>query len=182
MSCAGTVASLATTRKTVDKSGGQEAKVGQEQVRKVTNMLMDGRGVMSMSMGCGKKSDWQTGTGSGWWTTANDWTPWESEEPMGGIEINSMERCWSKNPRRGGKQRTRRWQTSSTSGTSESGRRRRRTPTPRPSPIPKPSEGSVTSEWSETSVSSVGSWTRSFSAMRWWFALQTEDEMRFFDD
>ena len=58
MSCAGTVASLATTRKTVDKSGGQEAKVGQEQVRKVTNMLMDGRGVMSMSMGCGKS---QTG-------------------------------------------------------------------------------------------------------------------------
>ena len=58
MSCACTVASLATTRKTVDKSGGQEAKVDQKQVRKVTNMLMDGVGVVSMSMGCGKR---QTG-------------------------------------------------------------------------------------------------------------------------
>ena len=54
--------------------------------------------------GLWKTSDWQTGAGSGWWTTANDWTPWESEEPTGGIiEINSMERCWSKNPRRGEK-------------------------------------------------------------------------------
>ena len=58
MSCACTVASLATTRKTVDKSGGQEAKVDQKQVRKVTNMLMDGIGVVSMLMGCGKR---QTG-------------------------------------------------------------------------------------------------------------------------
>ena len=57
--------------------------------------------------------------GSGWWTTANDWTPWESEETMGQIEINSMEslveinsmeRCssnWSKNPRRGRRRRPR---------------------------------------------------------------------------
>ena len=124
--------------------------------------------------------------------SANDETAWNREEPVGGFEINSTERCWSKNPGRGGKQKTRRWQrprtseTSSTSGTSESGRCRRRTPTPRASPTPKPtrspSEGSVTSEWSETSVSSVGSWTRSFSAMKRWFALQTEDEMRFRDD
>ena len=42
-----------------------------------------------------KTTDWQRGTGSGWWTTANDWTPWESEEPMGGIEFNSIERCCS---------------------------------------------------------------------------------------
>ena len=28
-------------------------------------------------------TDWQTGTGSGWWTTANDWTSWETEEPVG---------------------------------------------------------------------------------------------------
>ena len=27
--------------------------------------------------GLWKTSDWQTGTGSGWWTRANDWTPWE---------------------------------------------------------------------------------------------------------
>ena len=135
-----------------------------------------------------KTTGWQTGPGSRWWTTANFWTPLESEEPMGEIEINSMERCWSKNFRRCEKQRTSGTSEtsaramSSTSGTSESGRRRRRTPTPRPSPTPKPSESSVTSEWSETSVSSVGSWTRSFSAMRRWFALQTEDERRFFDD
>ena len=103
-----------------------------------------------------KTTDWKTGPGSRWWTTANDWTPWE--EPMGQIEINSMERCWIENPRRGGKQRTSGSATSSASGTSESGRRRMRTPTPRPSPTPKPSEGSVTGEWSETSVSSVGSY------------------------
>ena len=30
-----------------------------------------------------KTTDWQRGLGSGWWTTANCWTPWESEEPMG---------------------------------------------------------------------------------------------------
>ena len=46
MPCAGTEASLATTRKTVDKSGDR-TRVGQKQVRKVTNMLMDGRGVVS---------------------------------------------------------------------------------------------------------------------------------------
>ena len=41
----------------VDKSGGQEAR--QKQVRKVTNMLMDGLGkVTSMLMGCGTR---QTG-------------------------------------------------------------------------------------------------------------------------
>ena len=40
--------------------GGQEAKakVSQKQVRKVTDMLMDGLGVMSMLTGCGKR---QTG-------------------------------------------------------------------------------------------------------------------------
>ena len=47
-----------------------------------------------------KTTSWQTGPGSRWWTTANFWTPLESEEPMGEIEINNMERCWSKNFRR----------------------------------------------------------------------------------
>ena len=37
-------------------------------------------------------------------------------------------------------------------------------------------------EWSETGVSSVGRWTKSFSAMKRWFALQSEDEMKFFND
>ena len=60
--------------------------------------------------GLWKTLDCQTGTGSRWWTMANDWTPWETEEPTGGIEINSMDRCWSKNPGRGEKQRTRNWQ------------------------------------------------------------------------
>ena len=40
----------------------------------------------------------------------------------------------------------------------------------------------LTKKKTKSSVSSVGSWTRSFSAMRRWFALQTEDERRFFDD
>ena len=66
--------------------------------------------------------------------------------------------------------------TSSTSGTGESGRSRRRTPTPRPTR--SPSEVSATSEMS---VSSVGSWTRNFCAMKRWFALQIEEEM-FFND
>ena len=45
---------------TAVSGGGQEAeaKVDQKQVRKVTNMLMDGLGMMSMLMGCGKR---QTG-------------------------------------------------------------------------------------------------------------------------
>ena len=36
----------------------ERTEAGQKQVRKVTNMLMDGLGVMSMLMGCGKR---QTG-------------------------------------------------------------------------------------------------------------------------
>ena len=57
-----------------------------------------------------KTTDWQTGSGSGWWMTANDQTPWETEEPTGGFEISSTEGCWSENPGRDGKQRMRRWQ------------------------------------------------------------------------
>ena len=55
---------------------------------------------------------WQTGIGSAWWTTGHGWTPWESEKPKSGIELNSMEgwsieissmeRCSSKNHRRVG--------------------------------------------------------------------------------
>ena len=41
MSCAGTVASLATTRRTVDRSG-HRTRGGQKQVRKVANMLTHG--------------------------------------------------------------------------------------------------------------------------------------------
>ena len=55
MSCAGTVASLDTTRKTVDKSGDR-TKVGQKQVREVTNMLMDGLGVVSKLKDGGKRT------------------------------------------------------------------------------------------------------------------------------
>ena len=55
MSCAGAVASLATARKTVDKSGDR-AKVGQKQVRKVSSMLLDG-------LGGGEQADeWWKGT------------------------------------------------------------------------------------------------------------------------
>ena len=39
--------------------------------------------------------------------TANDQTPWETEGPVGGFEINSTEGCWSKSPRRGFEQRVR---------------------------------------------------------------------------
>ena len=51
-----------------------------------------------------KTTDWQTGSSSGWWMTANDQTPWETEEPIGGFEINSTEGCCSKGPRRGREQ------------------------------------------------------------------------------
>ena len=146
MSCAGTVASMDTTRGAVDKSGGQEAKVGLETGAQGCEHADGWTWSDEHVDGLWKASDWQTGAGSGWWTTANDWTPWESEEPMGGIEINSIERCCSKNPGRGAKQKT-----------SESDRRRRRTPTPRPSPTPKPSRSpSESSATSEMSVSSVG--------------------------
>ena len=48
---------MATTRRAVDISGDR-AKVGQKQTGKVTNMLMDELGVVSMLMGCGRR---QTG-------------------------------------------------------------------------------------------------------------------------
>ena len=105
--------------------------------------------------------------GSRWWTTANDWTPWE--EPLGQIEINSIEECCSESPRRNEKQKA-----------SESDGRRRGTPAPKPSPTPKPtrtpSEDSATSEWSQKSLSSEGSWTKNFCEMERCFALQTEYE------
>ena len=110
MSCVGTAASLATTRKTVDKSGGQEAKVGQKQVARGDEHADGWTWSGEHVHGLWKTPDWQTGTGSGWWTTANDWTLWEPEEPVGGFEINGTERCWSKTPRRGTEQRVRRWQ------------------------------------------------------------------------
>ena len=50
-----------------------------------------------------KTTAWQTGSASEWWMTANDWTSWETEEPIGGIEISSSEGCWGNNPGRGGK-------------------------------------------------------------------------------
>ena len=125
-----------------------------------------------------KTTDWQTGPGSRWWTTAKTngvklrSTAWKDAGARTLLGVESRKR-------EGGRDHERVAPTSLTSGTSESGRH---TPTPRPSPTPKPSEGSVPSEWRETSVSSVGSWTRNLSAVRRWFALQTEDERRFFDD
>ena len=153
-----------TTRGVVDKSG-DSAKVGLKTGAKGHENADGWTWGEEHVDGLWKTSDWQKGTGSGWWTTANDWTSWESEEPMGGIEINSIERCCSKNPGRGEKQKT-----------SESDRRRRGTPTPRPSPTPKPSRSpSESSATSEMSVSSEGSWTKSCCEMERWFSLQTED-------
>ena len=57
-----------------------------------------------------KTTDWQAGSSSGWWMTANDQTHWETEEPVCGFEINSTEGCCSKGTRRGKEQRVRRWQ------------------------------------------------------------------------
>ena len=42
--------------------------------------------------------------------TANDQIPWETEELIGGFQIHSTKRCWSKSPTRGKSQRVRRWQ------------------------------------------------------------------------
>ena len=146
MSCAGIVVSLATTRRTVDRSGhstcgGQEAKakamrevtnilmdglgkvtnMRMDGLGKVTNMRMDGLGVKSMLMGCGKR---QTGR------MVEDSKRLDTmgiRKTMGGIEFNSIEECCSMIPRRGEKQET-----------SESDGRRRGTPAPKPSPTPKP--------------------------------------------
>ena len=61
--------------------------------KKVTNILMDGLGkVTNKLMGGGKRQIGRQILGSGWWTTANDCTPWESEEAVGQIEINSKEK------------------------------------------------------------------------------------------
>ena len=60
--------------------------------------------------------------------------------------------------------------------TSESDRRRRGTPTPRPLPTPTPSRSpSEVGAMSEMSMSSEGSWTKSFCPMK-------RDEIRFFHD
>ena len=40
----------------------------------------------------------KTGSHSGWWMTANDQTPWETGEPIGGFENKSTEGCCSKGP------------------------------------------------------------------------------------
>jgi len=120
-----------------------------------------------------KATDWQTGTGSAWWTTANDCTLWETEEPVGGFEINNTERCSSKNPGKGRWRRTRKKRPTVISPTPteqrvvvppgllhvtrisiedlvNSDRCRRRTPTPAATPRLKstrsPSESSATSE------------------------------------
>ena len=67
-------------------------KVGQKHVRKVTNMLLDGLGVMSMLMGCGKR---QTGrqelvqNGGREQTTGHG----NQKKQFGGFEINSTDRC-----------------------------------------------------------------------------------------
>ena len=52
-----------------------------------------------------KATDWQS---SGRWTSAIDETAWNAEELVGGFEINGIERCLSKSPRRGTEQRVRR--------------------------------------------------------------------------
>ena len=44
----------------------------------------------------------------GWWTTAIDQTPWETEGTVGGLEIDNTEGCDSKGPRRG-KEEDRKW-------------------------------------------------------------------------
>ena len=64
---------------------------------------MDGLGVLSKLMGGGRR---QIGRQD---LVQDDQTLWETEEPAGGFEINSTERCWSKNPGRGVRKRTRRW-------------------------------------------------------------------------
>ena len=136
-----------------------------------------------------KMTDWQTIPGSGWWTTVNDWTPWESEETMGQIEINNMEslvgissteQCSSnssKNPRRvrrRGPRKKRQTVVSPTPTDQRVGRRRAPIPaaTPRSKSTQSPSQDSATSEpsrMSETkasdasetsSTSSVGTLTR----------------------
>ena len=94
-----------------------------------------------------KMTDLQTIPGSGWWMTANDWTPWESEETMGQIEINNMEslveissieKCssnLSKNPRRGRRRGPRKKRQTVVSPTPTDQRvGRRRAPTPAATP------------------------------------------------
>ena len=53
-------------------------------------------------------TDWQTRSSSRWWMTVGHQTPWEIEEPVGGLEINNTEGCYSKDPRRGSVQ-DRKW-------------------------------------------------------------------------
>ena len=125
------------------------------------------------SDGWWKTTDWQRGTGSEWWTTASDWTPWESEEAVDGIEFNCIEECCSENPRRGEKQKM-----------SESDGRGRGAPAPKPSPTPNPTRspsedsGIATSEpsgMSETSASDTSetSLTSRVEAQEWNWRAKT---------
>ena len=55
-----------------------------------------------------KTTDWQAGSSSEWWMTANDQKTGETEEPTGGFEINSTERFCSKCVRKG-REQDRKW-------------------------------------------------------------------------
>ena len=94
-------------KKSRDKSKGKPSNAENSNWQKSCDEHSDGKTWKDDEQADGwwKTTDWQTKPGSGWWTTANDWTPWESEETMSQIEINSMEKCSSnssKDPRSDG--------------------------------------------------------------------------------
>ena len=43
-----------------------------------------------------RTTDWRAGSSSRWWMTAHDQTPWDTEEPIGGFQINSTENAGAK--------------------------------------------------------------------------------------
>ena len=59
---------------------------------KVTNMLKDGLWSGVQAEGWWKTTDDQNGSSSGQWMSANDQTAWEPAGPVGGVEMNSIEK------------------------------------------------------------------------------------------
>ena len=116
---------LAQERETKARTTGttSSAGVAAEQVTMVEIVETTGRKTKerakARAKATGKKDGWKENKpqsyreedekhADGWWTTANDQTLWETEETVGGLEIDNTEGCDSKLPRRS-KEEDRTW-------------------------------------------------------------------------
>ena len=100
----------ARTTGTTSSAGFAAEQVIMVEIVETTSQKIKER-AKSRAKATGKKDDWKENKpqsyrkedekhADGWWTTANDQTLWETEKPVGGLEIDNTEGCDSKLPRR----------------------------------------------------------------------------------